>query len=103
MKLEVFDPPMCCSSGACGPEPDEQLIAVADLLDDVTSHGITVERYNPGTQPEKFVSNKLVRKFLAEEGAAALPLMLLDGQLIVKGFYPGREELFHHLRLPAGS
>ena len=24
-KIEVYDPAMCCSTGVCGPEPDEQL------------------------------------------------------------------------------
>ena len=26
MKLEVFDPPMCCSSGVCGPKVDKKLV-----------------------------------------------------------------------------
>ena len=28
MKMEVFDQPMCCSSGVCGPKVDEKLVEI---------------------------------------------------------------------------
>lgn len=101
MKLEVFDPPMCCGSGECGPEPDDHLIEFADLLDEVAGHGVTVERYNPSTHPQVFTTHDLARRYIAEEGIIALPLMLLEGKLLMKGKYPTREELLSALGLPA--
>jgi hypothetical protein len=29
MRLDVFDPAMCCSTGVCGPEVDPQLVQFA--------------------------------------------------------------------------
>lgn len=31
-KIVIFDPPMCCSSGICGPNPDTTLIDFQDLF-----------------------------------------------------------------------
>jgi hypothetical protein len=28
-KVQVFDPPMCCSTGVCGPEVDPALVRFA--------------------------------------------------------------------------
>ena len=30
MKIEFFDPPMCCSTGVCGPTVDLTLVMVMD-------------------------------------------------------------------------
>ena len=32
-KLSVYDPPMCCSTGVCGPDGDDQLAQFASALD----------------------------------------------------------------------
>lgn len=32
MKLEIFDPAMCCSTGVCGPTVDPELARVASAL-----------------------------------------------------------------------
>jgi len=31
-KLSVFDPAMCCSTGVCGPDPDQALIDSRRIL-----------------------------------------------------------------------
>jgi hypothetical protein len=31
-KMEVFDPPMCCTNGVCGPEPGARLTGFAAEL-----------------------------------------------------------------------
>ena len=30
MKLEIFEPSMCCSTGVCGPSPDDELIKLQE-------------------------------------------------------------------------
>ena len=32
MKIDIYDPPMCCSSGLCGPTLDPMLVRVNDAL-----------------------------------------------------------------------
>jgi len=92
-KLEVFDPPMCCSSGVCGPEVDPVLPRFAADLQWLAGQGVGVERYNLSQQPQDFVANPLVKAALAEGGNASLPLILVEGQIATRGTYPTREEL----------
>lgn len=32
MKIEIFDPPMCCASGLCGPEIDPALLDINEAI-----------------------------------------------------------------------
>lgn len=36
MKIEIYDPPMCCSTGVCGPSVNPELVRVAADLDWLT-------------------------------------------------------------------
>ena len=92
MKLEVFDPPMCCSSGVCGPTVDPALPRFAADLEWIKGRGVTVARHNLAQQPLAFAENGAVQKALTED-AECLPLVLVDGRIVCRGRYPGREEL----------
>lgn len=92
-KVEVFDPPMCCSTGVCGPNVDPQLARFAADLHWLANQGIQVERYTLSQQPQAFAANRLVKTALEVEGNQCLPLMLINGQVVSKGAYPVREEL----------
>jgi hypothetical protein len=99
-KLEVFDPPMCCSTGICGPNVDPALSRFAADLQWIASQGVQVERYNLAQQPQAFVANPLVIKILDQDGNACLPLALLDNELLFKGRYPTRAELASYVGVP---
>lgn len=83
---------MCCSTGVCGNDIDPALLGLAALLSRLSRSGIRVERYNLGQQPMAFVQNPTVKALLDSEGVAALPLMLMDGAVHLKGRYPTAEE-----------
>ena len=89
----VYDPPMCCSSGVCGPSVDENLIRFTADLDWLKGQGVSAERYNLSQQPAEFVGNSLVKEALAREGNDCLPVILADGAVVHKGSYPSRREL----------
>jgi arsenite methyltransferase len=92
-KLNVFDKPMCCSSGVCGPEVDPVLVRFsADLLW-LSRQAVEVERLNPAQQPEAFAGSAIVRQELEAHGAACLPVVAVDGQVVSRGVYPTRAEL----------
>jgi len=89
MKLiQVYDPPLCCSTGVCGPDVDPVLPRFAGLLAQLGAAGVTVERYNLAQQPLPFVQNPAVKALLDTEGTAALPAIFIDGELALKGAYP---------------
>ena len=73
--IQVYDPPMCCSTGICGTDIDPDIVSFAAMLAQIVSHGVKVERYNLGQQPMAFVQNPAVKAFLEKEGADALPLI----------------------------
>ena len=93
MKLEVFDPPMCCSTGVCGIDIDPVLPRFSADLEWLRTQGVNVERYNLAQQPGVFVANESVKASLHEEGNGCLPLILLDGQIISRAAYPERVAL----------
>ena len=91
--IQIFDPAMCCNSGVCGVDVDQQLVSFAADLDWATQNGAQVERFNLAQQPMSFANNKLVKGFLERSGQEALPLILVDGEFALAGRYPNRAEL----------
>lgn len=93
MRIQVFDPPLCCPTGVCGPAVDPELARIGADLSWLASRGVTVERFNLGQQPQAFVANPRVSGILREAGEAALPLVLCDDEVLAVGRYPPREAL----------
>ncbi len=90
--IALYDPPLCCESGVCGPEVDPVLPQMAAFLHNLAQRGVTVERYNLAQQPLPFVQNPDVKKRLDSGGMESLPLLYIDGELRFSGRYPTREE-----------
>ncbi len=101
--VQVFDPPMCCSTGVCGPDVDPKLAAFAADTEWLKSQGVVVQRHNLSQSPAAFVENELVRTTLTDKGESALPLMLVNGRVAVTGRYPDRKELAGLLKLKASK
>ena len=57
MKLEVFDPAMCCSTGVCGPSVPPALARFAGDLEWLAGKGVEVRRYNLTHEPQAFVAS----------------------------------------------
>jgi arsenite methyltransferase len=91
--VEVFDPPMCCSSGVCGPKVDRRLVQFSAALEWLRGQGVQVQRYNPSYQYEAFVGNATVVNTINTHGTECLPLILVDGAIVSYGSYPSKEEL----------
>ena len=92
-KMEIFDPPMCCSTGICGPAVDPVLVRFAADLEWLKKQGVEVNRFNLAQQPGAFAANPDVRKALALGGNACLPLIMVDGTVASRGLYPNRQTL----------
>src|SRR5574338_837494 len=91
--LDVFDPPMCCTTGVCGPSVDPLLAAFAADVEWLSAQGVSVTRYNLAQDPQAFVAHPLVRETLQRDGDACLPLLILNGDIVAHGAYPRRDQL----------
>ncbi|MEK4031928.1 arsenite efflux transporter metallochaperone ArsD [Methylocystis sp. IM3] len=91
--IQVFDPALCCSSGVCGVETDQALVSFAADVDWAKRNGVQIERFNLAQQPLAFADNATVKSFLERSGQEALPLSLVNGDIVLAGRYPNRAEL----------
>lgn len=100
-KMSIYEPPMCCSSGLCGVSVDPELLRVSTALNTLKKNGIEVKRFNLTNAPQEFVSNKLVNEFLNSKGVNGLPIVVLDGEIVLKGRYPTNDEFAGLLNIPS--
>jgi hypothetical protein len=99
LRIDIYDPPMCCSSGLCGPVLDPILVAVNDAVLALTKQGVAVTRYNPVQQLKEVMANQEVAKAIHRQGKKALPMVFVNGRLLKSGAYPSYEELCEALGL----
>ena len=91
--IELFDPPMCCPTGLCGPSLDQTLLNVSEMIMTLQAEGTIVERYQMTSHPQKFMQNSDVMRLVREQQMAALPITAVHGQVIKTGAYPTLAEL----------
>lgn len=92
-KIQIYDPPMCCSSGVCGPNVNPELVRFSSDLDWLKKQNVEVERFNLSSNPAAFAGNAAVKKALREEGNGCLPLIIIDDSIVSRNIYPTRTEL----------
>jgi len=91
--IEIYEPPLCCPTGVCGPAPDPNLAALQEIILKLKKEGHSVERIAINQQPMRFMNNPVVKAILNSEGRESLPITLIAGKLVLKGRYPKYEEL----------
>ena len=98
-KMYIYEGAMCCSTGVCGPSPDEELMRVSSLVDKLTKSGASIERYNLTNNTKEFVENKTINSLLNEKGEDILPVVMVNGEVLMTGKYPSNEEFYEMLFL----
>lgn len=96
--IEIFDPPMCCPSGLCGPDIDPALLDINEAVLKVKKEfngKLKVERYLLSQQGPKFMQQPEVMKRLQTHGVEILPLTLVDGKVVKEKEYPTYDELLN--------
>ncbi len=86
--VEIFDPPMCCPTGLCGPTIDQALLDLNEMILILQSEGVSVARYQMTSHPSAFLSNAEVMKLVREKQMEALPITVVRGKVIKTGEYP---------------
>jgi len=97
--VEVYDPPMCCPSGVCGPDPDPHLTRFSADLAWLRHKGVEVRRHNLAQEPLDFARNADVKRLMTENNGDGLPVILVDGKVMQHGTYPDRTALARWLDL----
>ncbi len=95
--VEIFDPPMCCPTGLCGPTIDQTLLDLSEAILNLQAAGFTVARYQMTSHPNAFLGNAEVMKLVREQQMAALPIVTVKGKVIKSGAYPTLDEIKTHL------
>lgn len=96
IQIEIYDPPMCCPSGLCGPDIDPALLDVNEAILNVKKEfdgQVNIERYLLSQQGPKFMQQPEVMKRLQLYGVEILPLTLVDGRVVKEKSYPTYDEL----------
>jgi len=93
MKIDIFDPEMCCSTGVCGTSPDPELIRVGEMVEKLKAEGHTVVRHMLSRDAAAFTSNQQVYETMLKHGMKVLPIVTVDGQIRTTGRYPQIDEL----------
>ncbi len=93
IKMKVYEEPMCCSSGVCGPDVDDELVEFSDTIKKLEKEGVKVERNAMNHNPLAFQQNKSVLNMVNNEGTNNLPITELNGKVVKLGEYPSLEEL----------
>jgi hypothetical protein len=99
--IKVFEGPLCCNTGVCGPDPAQALIDFTADARWVTDQGASLTRANLAQDPAAFATDDAARAFLQVAGADALPLVIVDGVTVLTGRYPTRPELARYAGLAA--
>jgi hypothetical protein len=96
VRVEIFDPPMCCPTGLCGPAIDPALLdiygAVLKIKAEYDGRAVA-ERYVLGQQPAKFMQQPEVIGRLKAHGVAILPVTTVNGVVLKEKVYPSYAEL----------
>lgn len=91
--IQVFDRPMCCSTGVCGPSVDPVLPRFAADLEWLKTTGHQVDRFNLAQQPAAFIENRQIHGLISSVGTDCLPVILVDGKIVSQGCYPNRDAM----------
>jgi hypothetical protein len=91
--VQIFDPPLCCPTGLCGPTLDQTLLDVDEMVLELQAEGRRVERYQMTSHPQAFLGNPEVMALVRERQLDALPITVVRSRVIKSGAYPTKAEV----------
>lgn len=92
-KLAIYE-------AAAGWDDERELADLAQSLDVLTHQGVEWERHDVAKEPAAFEENPAVAQYLKAFGAERLPVVLVDGVIVIAGRYPDDADLIDWLELP---
>jgi hypothetical protein len=97
-ELTLYEEAMCCSTGVCGPDPDDELVEVSAALDQLEEeYDVEVTRANMQHNIDQFLETQPVADLVEEHGPSILPITVVDGDIVAKSEYLSYDELASEL------
>jgi|SRR6056297_1185802 len=93
-ELTLYEEAMCCSTGVCGPDPDDELVEVSAALDQLEDEfDVDVSRANMQHNIEQFLETQQIADLVEEHGPSILPITVVDDEIVAKEAYLSYDEL----------
>ena len=93
-ELTLYEEAMCCSTGVCGPDPDDELVEVSAALDQLEEEfDVDVSRANMQHNIEEFLETQQIADLVEEHGPSILPITVVDDEIVSKEAYLSYDEL----------
>ncbi len=94
-ELLIFEGPMCCPTGVCGPNVDKNLIDITETLKKLANEykDLKIIRGSMSFNVEMLLKTPVIRDLVKANGPSILPVTLIDGNVVMKQKYPKYEEL----------
>jgi hypothetical protein len=89
-ELIIYEGAMCCSTGVCGPEPDQELIAFNETVKKLQSQyngQLNIIRASLAFNSLMFFSNKEIFQLVKENGQGILPITTVNGEIVARQRY----------------
>jgi hypothetical protein len=99
-QIQLYEEAMCCSTGVCGPDPDDELVELSAALDQLEDEfeDAEISRANMQHNIDQFLNTQEIYDLVEENGPEILPITTLDGEIVAKEEYLSYDELAAELR-----
>lgn len=94
-ELTLYEEAMCCSTGVCGPDPDEELVEVSAVLDQLEAEfeHVDISRANMQHNIDQFLETQPISDLIEEHGPSILPVTVVDSEIVATSEYLSYDEL----------
>jgi hypothetical protein len=99
-ELTLYEEAMCCSTGVCGPDPDDELVELSAALDQLEDEfeNADISRANMQHNIDDFLDTAVIYDLVQENGPEVLPITVVDGEIVAKEQYLSYDEMAAELR-----
>ncbi|MEF8825724.1 MAG: arsenite efflux transporter metallochaperone ArsD [Halapricum sp.] len=95
IEVTIFEEAMCCTTGVCGPDPDEELVRFTRTVDRLEEEydDVEVTRASLAHDVDAFFEHEEVYDIVQEDGPEVLPITTVDDEIIAEGEYLGYDRI----------
>lgn len=94
-ELTIFEGPICCPTGICGPATDPVMIELNETLRKLGENyrDLKITRASMSFDVALFMQTPLIRDLVRKNGVGILPVTLIDGHIVKQQEYPKYAEI----------